>query len=116
MIGIPIAAELGHVEIAETIIDHVINSNPRDIMKRTPLHYAAMNGHVDIVKILIPISKTLNSKDNFGKTPLNYASLNGHNNTVAAIVRQLSLIYIMTPLCSCSGMGGIKGSQFWSTG
>ena len=60
--------------------------------------------------------RNLNSKDNFGKTPLNYASLNGHNNTVAAIVRQLSLIYIMTPLCSCSGIGGISGSQFWSTG
>ena len=91
MIGIPIAAELGHVEIAETIIDHVIDSNPRDIMKRTPLHYAAMNGHLEIVILLIPVIYTdMNTEDELGETPISYATLKGHYNIARTIATFLS--------------------------
>ena len=91
MIGIPIAAELGHVEIAETIIDHVIDSNPRDIMKRTPLHYAAMNGHLEIVILLIPVICTdMNTEDELGETPISYATFRGHYNIARTIATFLS--------------------------
>ena len=87
----PIAAEFGHVDIAETIIDRVIDSNPRDIMNRTPLHYASMNGHLEIVILLIPVCSTeMNTEDELGETPISYATIKGHYNIARTIATFMS--------------------------
>ena len=87
----PIAAEFGHVDIAETISDRVIDSNPRDIMKRTPLHYASMNGHLEIVILLIPVICTdMNTEDELGETAISYATIKGHYNIARTIATFMS--------------------------
>ena len=75
------AAGNGHEKICEQILDNYKGTSPgcdRDLMKSTPLHYAAEKGNTDIVKMLLDIVDDKNPKNTGGSTPLHYAAKFGH--------------------------------------
>ena len=48
------AANLGHFEMAELLIDKgLVPVDPKDKRDRRPLHYAAFGNHADLVRLLL---------------------------------------------------------------
>lgn len=73
-------AESGYNELAEFILESVVDKNPKDGNGDTPLHLAAEHGFLNVCMILckhIPIAK-MNLKNNDGQTPIDLAYRNQH--------------------------------------
>ena len=81
------AAYLGHVRIAELLLDNGWDWEARNYLGGRPLHCcaAAGNGHVEMIQLLVNRGAMLDSQDNLKNTPLHYAAGEGH----AAAVRLL---------------------------
>ena len=82
--AIHFAANNGHTEIVELLLEQNIEANPSDLAGFTPLHLACMNGHFEIVQIYCA-KKTpnlsninFNARDPHGRTPFHYAAIHGH--------------------------------------
>ena len=46
-----VAAQNGHYEVCQIILENVINKNPACHNGTTPFYMAAQNGHVDLCKL-----------------------------------------------------------------
>lgn len=80
-----IALQQGHVEIVKSLI--AAGANVKDILDKTPLHYASGIGFLEIVKVLITIEGIdINVKNSAGDTPLHYASGYGHPEIVKVLI------------------------------
>ncbi len=87
------AANEGHVEIVEELLQEIECTDPKDQLGDTPLHLAARQGHLKIVQILmhrlLPNLSCQNGRElpqNFyGMTPLQKAARNGHVQVVELI-------------------------------
>lgn len=76
-----VAAQYGHVEIIETLVQR--GSQALDTLTphgTAPLHYAAQENHIQVVELLVQLgSRMLNhASERDGFTPLHYAVLKGH--------------------------------------
>ena len=74
-----VAAQNGHFEVCQLIIQNVEDKNPANKIGDTPLHYAAENGHLDICKLIMDNVEDKNPVNDYGQTPLSLATKNGHS-------------------------------------
>ena len=66
------AAEGGHFQIAQTLVDSGVDVNVRDLEGMTALHRASANGHIDIVRLLAGVADA-SLLDNRRQTALHVA-------------------------------------------
>ena len=67
-----VAAEEGHKDICEVLIQNGASVNEKDMTQRTPLWIAARKKHMDVCKILVDNGASIYQKDNkLGTDPLN---------------------------------------------
>ena len=74
------AADKGHLQICKIIVKKLKpkERNTKDIIGRTPQHFAAKNGFLAILKLLFDRKGDQHPVDNSGRTPLHVAAENGH--------------------------------------
>ncbi|KAF2177551.1 HET-domain-containing protein [Zopfia rhizophila CBS 207.26] len=72
------AAEDGHVNVVQQLLDEGADAKSKDNHGRTPLFWAAWSGYEAFVKLLLEKGAAIESKDNRGWTPLACAALSGH--------------------------------------
>jgi len=70
---ISLAAALGYLAIAQTLLAHGANVSIDDYEHNTPLHWAARNGHHNLVTLLIKHNAPLDVEDYRRRTPLDQA-------------------------------------------
>jgi ankyrin repeat protein len=75
--------------------------NSKDILDRTPLHYAAANGHILFFKRLVGHRPNINAQDIHGETPLHTAC----RQNAAGIVRRLLQVGADTSIRDMDGRG-----------
>ena len=68
----------GDVEICKILVKKGADVNKTDVMKRTPIMYAAQNGYQDIISFLAVSGATLELKDRFGTSASDIAEANGN--------------------------------------
>ena len=68
------AAEYGHLEVCQLIIQTVDEKNPKNNEGRTPLHYAARWGKASICELIMKNIWNKNPKAFDGSTPLHEAA------------------------------------------
>ncbi len=81
-----LAAEYGHRQIVELLLQEGADINAKSGFKRTPLHFAASSGHDEIVSLFIEKGAELNKNDSFVLTPIFQAAYNGHKNIVEMLL------------------------------
>ncbi|KXZ49670.1 hypothetical protein GPECTOR_20g527 [Gonium pectorale] len=70
------AAELGHIECAELLIDYGVDVKAVECNGRTAVHLAARSGNKEMLECLMELvteeerTEMINQTDNFGLTPL----------------------------------------------
>lgn len=69
-----VATARGLTDIVETLLTNGANPDERDMLGRTPLHYATR--YVDIARLLIEAGASVDAADRFGETPLHRAITN----------------------------------------
>ena len=78
--GTPLHASAlgGHIDVAQSLVEHGADINSRSEEDWTPLHVASAEGHFKFGKWLLNHGAGVNSKQDFGLTPLHIAAENGH--------------------------------------
>ena len=72
------AADGGHVDVCNLLMDHGAIVDKVDNKTRTPLHSVAIRGNIDVCKILINNGANVNKVDDSNKTPLFVAAKKGY--------------------------------------
>jgi len=80
------AADMGHSEMVEYLIDHDAQIQPRDDEGLTPLHLAVIGGHIDCAEILIDSGAYWNVRDDQGLSPLLHACKDGNSEMVSFLL------------------------------
>ena len=80
------AADRGHKEVAELLIESGAEVKKVDDRGWTPLHSAAERGHKEVAEILIESGAEVNKVADRGWTPLHWAALRGHTRVVEALL------------------------------
>jgi cyclase len=114
------AAQGGHVEIVEFLIERGAVVNSKNVADETPLHYAAALGHCEVVKLLIEKGALLNPKTILGETPLHYSTNLGQFESVQLLIEKRTDLNVKnnegrTPLDYASDRGFDKIEQLLSS-
>ena len=72
------AAQYGHVETVQCLLNAGIAKDARTKIERTALHVAAQEGHIDTVNALVSFGADVDAKDMLRMTPLHWAVQRGH--------------------------------------
>jgi ankyrin repeat protein len=72
------AADQGHYDLMNYLIEHSAQISPRDDEGLTPLHLSVINGHLHCVKLLIEHGAYWNVRDDTGMSPLLHACHEGN--------------------------------------
>jgi ankyrin repeat protein len=82
-----IAAQNGHKEIVEALLNARAPVDQAGSSGITPLWIAAQNGHKEIVEALLNARAPVDQADSYGITPLWIAAQNGHKEIVKALLK-----------------------------
>ncbi|RTE68745.1 hypothetical protein BHE90_016875, partial [Fusarium euwallaceae] len=82
-----IAAAMGHLKVAKTLITYGANVNEVDAAGFTPIHYATRNNRTAMVLLLLENGADIYSLDPEGCTPLYRASQSGNNDLVERLLK-----------------------------
>jgi ankyrin repeat protein len=80
------AADMGHAEMVEYLLEHEAQVQPRDDEGLTPIHMAAMGGHIEVVEILLEFGAYWNVRDDEGNSPLLHAAKDGNIDMVDFLI------------------------------
>eukprot|EP00899_Mesostigma_viride_P017732 jgi/Mesvir1/25960/Mv20950-RA.1 len=82
------AAQGGHVQIIQRLLQEGVEANREDVKKDTPLHVAASHGRLDAISHLLRGKGFLGAMNAKGNTPLHLAASQGHLEVVMQLLRQ----------------------------
>ena len=80
------AAQYGHVETVQTLLNAGIAKDARTKIERTALHVAAQEGHTDSVTALVSSGADVDAKDMLRMTPLHWAVQRGHRDIMEILL------------------------------
>jgi len=80
-----IAAEKGHADIVQVLLERGSSVNHADPDKNTALHLAAQNGHINVVTLLNRSGANPQQYNSKGKTPIDLATDKGHQAVVEVL-------------------------------
>jgi ankyrin repeat protein len=80
------AAENGHIEITQLLLDWGGDLTLQDRYGETPLHYAADSGHEEIIKVMCEKGTDFTTIDDRGRTALRCARDNYHTQSVQILL------------------------------
>ncbi|RYP25338.1 hypothetical protein DL767_008433 [Monosporascus sp. MG133] len=80
------AAEKGHKEIVQLLLDSGAEADVKDNDGETPLWRATRNGYKEIVQLLLDSGAEADMKGYDGRTPLWWATRNGHKEVVQLVL------------------------------
>jgi ankyrin repeat protein len=81
-----IAAEFGHMDVAELLLANKANIEAQSYGGWSPLLNAVFGGHKDMVELLLTNKANVNYKENAGRTPLHVAAENGYTEIAALLL------------------------------
>ncbi|MBA2655227.1 MAG: ankyrin repeat domain-containing protein [Gammaproteobacteria bacterium] len=81
-----VAAENGHLEVVQILIDAGANKEAANDHGATPMFVAAENGHVEVVQTLIDAGANKEAAINHGVTPMFVAAQNGEVDVVQILI------------------------------
>lgn len=96
------AANGGHTEIIEMLLQAGAKVNRQDHFYQTPLHFACQNGHPTTASRLIELGADTLLQDREGRTPINLIN----DNTKPSDARKLRLLAVHTITSKAGGPGG----------
>lgn len=110
------AAQGGHAEIVEFLIERGAVVDSQNVADETPLHYAAALGQSEVVKLLVAKGASLNPKTITGETPLHYSADLGQFESVQLLIEKRADLNVKnnegrTPLDYASDRGFDKIEQ-----
>lgn len=77
------AAEYGHADAAQVLLEHGANINlPEGLHGEAPLLIAALRGHIEVVEVLLAHGADVRAKDDRGRTAIQLAESSGHTEIV----------------------------------
>ena len=79
------AADRGHTEAAQALLEDGANVNSKDENRRTPLHLASLKGNVAVMRMLLNFGAIKNLKAVSGIDALGYAQNSGNAEAVALL-------------------------------
>ena len=82
------AAERGHKEVVQLLIESGADQNVVDKRGRTSLHWAVSKGHKEVVQLLIENGADLNVADEEGTTPLHCAARSCNKEMVKLLIER----------------------------
>ncbi|GAP83722.2 hypothetical protein SAMD00023353_0501150 [Rosellinia necatrix] len=85
------AAQCGHNDIVQLLLDEGLSYDSKDNDGRTPLSYACQAGHLLASRLLLEQKADVNIQDSTGRTPLSYAAAGGHADIVVALTEKSEL-------------------------
>ena len=77
-----IAAENGHADVAERLIQVGVPVDLRDSANYTPLHMAAQKGYLSVARKLIKYGAKIDASTRWGETPLSFAVRGSHREMI----------------------------------
>jgi len=80
------AANNGHKQMVELLLDKGADVNVVDQNDHTPLHHTAGNGHKQVVELLLAKGANVNAKMHYDLTPLHIAASEGHKDVVELLL------------------------------
>lgn len=80
------AADYGHEDIVQILLDAEASIEIKDAQGRTPLTLAAKKGYGAIVKMLANAGAAISIRDNADRTPLIWAASLGHESSTLALI------------------------------
>jgi len=85
-ISLHLAARLGDVAKAKSLIEDGADVNAKDIGGETPLYIAAAKGHKEVAELLIARGADVDGKNNSGYVPLSWAVWNEDRDMIKLLV------------------------------
>ncbi|KAK6525188.1 hypothetical protein TWF694_005334 [Orbilia ellipsospora] len=82
------AAEEGHDDFVEFLIDKGSDLEAQCQGGKTPLVYAVERGHESVVELLLDKGSNLEAQGRFKRTPLCYAAERGHGNIIELLIKR----------------------------
>jgi ankyrin repeat protein len=75
--------------MAKLLIEHGADTNARDSLGYTPLHWTAKYGHTETATFLLEHGADINARNNYGETPLSRAKESGYTK-IASLLEEHS--------------------------
>lgn len=105
-----LAAEYGHKDIAQLLLDNKADIEAKAYGNLTPLDDAILGGHKDLVELLIANHADVNVKNNWGETPLHMAAENERPDIAALLLANKADVRVknndgLTPLHFAASLG-----------
>jgi hypothetical protein len=82
------AADNGHVEVVQLLLEGGVNVEWTNIFRWTALHRAAYNGHLDVCRLLLDSGAKVDPVDLWNETPLHDAARRGHLSVIKLLVER----------------------------
>ncbi len=85
---IHVAAEMGHLDCIELLLDHGSPLDRKNEDEQTALHLAAAHGRTDVVEKLLEVDRNaIMNEDEDSNTPLHLASMNKRSRTAEVLLK-----------------------------
>ena len=72
-----VACRQGYPEVTRLLLEHGADTETRDEVGNSPLHWSSIGGHVAMARVLLENSADANAKKRDGRTPLHFADNEG---------------------------------------